>query len=275
MLNCKIKLNVTPRFFLEEAMEENEASKGGVFRDGIQAPMEQLHGNEANSAVPEDDDNDDLYGDLKVGENFLESFRKNEEEEKAVGASVQAAGGKVKVDKGKKVMSIKWNNRDRSRDLAVRGDEMGDRDLVPAARLESSGDGGVKVGSHCHPSGKMVDLEKNASKNVASQEMIRSPTAATAGVSGNAGNVGNSGNSNMIRQGMVSGNAMGSIGSLGALGAGPSGGGGGGGTIFVSHLHWWTTDAQLEAESSKYGAVKEITCFSEPCNGKSKGCLQG
>ncbi|CAN6464350.1 unnamed protein product [Victoria cruziana] len=45
-------------------------------------------------------------------------------------------------------------------------------------------------------------------------------------------------------------------------------------TLFVGELHWWTTDAELESELSKYGKVKEIKFFDERASGKSKGFCQ-
>ncbi|RZC68582.1 hypothetical protein C5167_031932 [Papaver somniferum] len=48
-----------------------------------------------------------------------------------------------------------------------------------------------------------------------------------------------------------------------------------GGTIlYVGELHWWTTDAELEAELYKYGVVKEVKFFDEKASGKSKGYCQ-
>ncbi|PWZ25167.1 Protein gar2 [Zea mays] len=57
---------------------------------------------------------------------------------------------------------------------------------------------------------------------------------------------------------------------------GPAGGGDGPGgtTLFVGELHWWTTDADLESELSKYGPVKEVRFFDEKASGKSKGYCQ-
>jgi cleavage and polyadenylation specificity factor subunit 6/7 len=53
----------------------------------------------------------------------------------------------------------------------------------------------------------------------------------------------------------------------------PFGGGDdlGGTTLFMGELHWWTRDADLEAELSKYGSVKEVRFFDEKASGKSKG----
>nr|XP_043623392.1 cleavage and polyadenylation specificity factor subunit 6 [Erigeron canadensis] len=45
-------------------------------------------------------------------------------------------------------------------------------------------------------------------------------------------------------------------------------------TLFVGELHWWTTDAELENVLSQYGRVKEIKFFDERASGKSKGYCQ-
>ncbi|XP_058102075.1 uncharacterized protein LOC131246183 [Magnolia sinica] len=45
-------------------------------------------------------------------------------------------------------------------------------------------------------------------------------------------------------------------------------------TLFVGELHWWTTDAELESVLSQYGRVKEIKFFDERASGKSKGYCQ-
>ncbi|XP_022855071.1 cleavage and polyadenylation specificity factor subunit 6-like [Olea europaea var. sylvestris] len=44
--------------------------------------------------------------------------------------------------------------------------------------------------------------------------------------------------------------------------------------LFVGELHWWTTDAELETVLSQYGMVKEIKFFDERASGKSKGYCQ-
>ncbi|KAF0913814.1 hypothetical protein E2562_024900 [Oryza meyeriana var. granulata] len=58
------------------------------------------------------------------------------------------------------------------------------------------------------------------------------------------------------------------------VGNGGGSDGPGGTTLFVGELHWWTTDADLEAELSKYGQVKEVRFFDEKASGKSKGYCQ-
>lgn len=44
--------------------------------------------------------------------------------------------------------------------------------------------------------------------------------------------------------------------------------------LFVGELHWWTTDAELENVLTQYGRVKEIKFFDERASGKSKGYCQ-
>ncbi|KAJ8758915.1 hypothetical protein K2173_002694 [Erythroxylum novogranatense] len=44
--------------------------------------------------------------------------------------------------------------------------------------------------------------------------------------------------------------------------------------LFVGELHWWTTDAELESVLSQFGKVKEIKFFDERASGKSKGYCQ-
>lgn len=44
--------------------------------------------------------------------------------------------------------------------------------------------------------------------------------------------------------------------------------------LFVGELHWWTTDAELESACSQFGRIKEIKFFDERASGKSKGYCQ-
>lgn len=49
---------------------------------------------------------------------------------------------------------------------------------------------------------------------------------------------------------------------------------GGATMLFVGDLHWWTTDAELEAALSEYGRVKNLKFYEERVSGKSKGYCQ-
>ncbi|KAK9675491.1 hypothetical protein RND81_11G010400 [Saponaria officinalis] len=44
--------------------------------------------------------------------------------------------------------------------------------------------------------------------------------------------------------------------------------------LFVGELHWWTTDVEIESVLSQYGKVKEVKFFDERASGKSKGYCQ-
>lgn len=44
--------------------------------------------------------------------------------------------------------------------------------------------------------------------------------------------------------------------------------------LFVGELHWWTTDSEIESVLTQYGNVKEIKFFDERASGKSKGYCQ-
>lgn len=48
----------------------------------------------------------------------------------------------------------------------------------------------------------------------------------------------------------------------------------GGTMLFVGELHWWTTDAELEAVLLEFGRVKNLKFFEEKASGKSKGYCQ-
>ncbi|KAK9832053.1 hypothetical protein WJX81_002599 [Elliptochloris bilobata] len=51
----------------------------------------------------------------------------------------------------------------------------------------------------------------------------------------------------------------------------PAGGGGGTTAVYVGGLHWWTTDAELEALCREYGELAALRFFEDKSNGKSKG----
>lgn len=50
--------------------------------------------------------------------------------------------------------------------------------------------------------------------------------------------------------------------------------GGRGTMLFVGELHWWTTDAEIEASLAEFGSVKSVKFFEERASGKSKGYCQ-
>ncbi|KAK9074250.1 hypothetical protein SSX86_006847 [Deinandra increscens subsp. villosa] len=230
-------------------MDQNEVHGGGDSAD-------QFHRNEAISAVvdegflgeEDDDDYEDLYNDVNVGEGFLQSVRKNEEE---VEKKSEPVPPPVQVEDDRKIErnDIVEPRVEESSNLGVGVNEVEKR---------GSGEPRVELGQ---PSVKIDvkidDLANNNSMPNGPNLGIGPPQPPHVGT----GNMGSLGNVN------------GSGGSF--FGNGGGGGGGGGGTIlFVGDLHWWTTDSDLESELCKYGHVKEVKFFDEKASGKSKGYCQ-
>ncbi|KAL3508369.1 hypothetical protein ACH5RR_027770 [Cinchona calisaya] len=314
-------------------MEENGSGGGGGFGGD---PADHFHRNEAISAVvdegflgEEDDDYEDLYNDVNVGENFLQSVKKNEDfgvrkeealpEKKVLQMSLnpttqppppqevlESGGGgegnferdeggsaAVRVSSGRVVEEYQ-----QQQNMGFRGPGVGSGGPVgiPGSSGGSVG-GGLRVelgqpSSNNKGSGQLE--QQTVSNSVPNQGgMVNrqplppyAPTGGSlvvpVGNMGNVGNVGNMGIEGMVRPGGrnvngAGGNGYGNVGASvgGGTGAGAGAGGGGQGTfLFVGDLHWWTTDAELEEELSKYGPVKEVKFFDEKASGKSKGYCQ-
>ncbi|KAA8523549.1 hypothetical protein F0562_009972 [Nyssa sinensis] len=283
-------------------MDENE---GTGFGDGGD-PNEQFHRNEAISAVAdegflveEDDEYEDLYNDVNVGEGFLQSLRKNEdigfrneEAEKKVeppqpppppmvmvtGSTIPGVGGGANGGESnfeKDVVAVDGASRVSGRVEGIqnpgfRVSEMGVKGSASGSIPPGVGGMRVELGQS---SGKVAELEEQTVSNAGPNQGIGQQSR-VAGL-GNVGTLRNPGNDGLVRQGGGNINGTGASGFGNGTGVGGGAGGGGGGTIlFVGDLHWWTTDAELEAELCKYGAVKEVKFFDEKASGKSKGYCQ-
>ncbi|KAK4355167.1 hypothetical protein RND71_024138 [Anisodus tanguticus] len=254
--------------------------------EGGGEPIEQFHRNEAISAVAddaflveeEDDDYEDLYNDVNVGENFLQSFR-NKNEDLVVSTRND---DEVVVERKLEIappVAVPQPLLQQPQGVveSVGCGDVGKKEDVVSVGEVGSGASGVGAGGGfrvelSQPSSKMSDLPERvmvSSNVVPNQVVVQQPHGGV----GNAGNVGNLGNDNLVRQGGVNVNV--NMNGAGNVVAGVGGGGGGGVTIlFVGDLHWWTTDAELEGELSKYGLVKEVKFFEEKASGKSKGYCQ-
>ncbi|XP_058218915.1 uncharacterized protein LOC131329662 [Rhododendron vialii] len=277
---------------------------------------DQFHRNEAISAVAdeEDDDYEDLYNDVNVGEGFLQSLRGNEEigartEEvdetvetvepslpepplnnnqtvvqsgaviPGVGSGEVESGGDREVEKdvgggGDGGDSSRVFGKEGFEKVGFRGDELPVRGSSGGGVLPPVG-GGMRV-ELGQSLDKVGEVEEQTvnGNNSVAGQRIGQQPYAAAGVK-TGGNMENEG---IVRQGgNVNGAGGGAFvnGNGTRVGAGIGGGGGGGGTIlFVGDLHWWTTDAELESELCKYGPVKEVKFFDEKASGKSKGYCQ-
>ncbi|KAB1215104.1 Nipped-B-like protein B [Morella rubra] len=256
----------------------------GGFREGTDQ-MDQFHRNEAISAVAEegflgeeDDDYEDLYNDVNVGEGFLQSLRKgeelgfrNQEEEKGESSPTVAPEQRgvsitgVGEGGGGASMPGFQNNQ------AFRGNEIKGTIV--------SGNGGIRVELGQRGMMSRTNEVEEQSRNSSSSLGVQGTVGGQQSHGGDVGNVGSAGNEGLVRQGGEGGgnvNGIGGygVGNTGGVSGGGGGGGGGGTILFVGDLHWWTTDVELEAELCKYGAVKEVKFFDEKASGKSKGYCQ-
>jgi len=228
-------------------------------------PMDQFHRNEAISAVAddgflaeEDDDYEDLYNDVNVGEGFLQSLRKNDDsavvsrnddvEDKkpsplppvpdAAGVSIPGVGGGgegVGVGGSGAVESRVSGRVDGFQNQGFRGNDIGAK-------------GGIRV-ELGHQSGKSSEIEEQGGNDGAAVQGIgQQPHAGVVGSVGNEGMArqgggggGGGGGGNAIRVGGNGvGNSVGAVNnvSTGGVGGGGGGGSGSGGTIlFVGDLH--------------------------------------
>ncbi|XP_044473710.1 cleavage and polyadenylation specificity factor subunit 6-like [Mangifera indica] len=269
--------------------------------------MEQFHRNEAISAVAddgflgeEDDDFDDLYDDVNVGEGFLQSLKKKED---GLGPEIDDDNNnnnnnnnnrsnnnrndeEKKLDSAPNLVGTVGESSNTSLPRVSVGN-FGDRNNDSKQNLGFSGPGGM--GGRSGGGGLRVELGSNKVVSEAEEQVLNNNnvnsgnnTGDGVGIAGSGGVQGNIGQQS--HAGAVGGSAMGNEvmmrqGGGVVVGGGNShnivGGGGGGGTIlFVGDLHWWMTDAELEAELTKYGQVKEVKFFDEKASGKSKGYCQ-
>ncbi|XP_010270237.1 PREDICTED: cleavage and polyadenylation specificity factor subunit CG7185 [Nelumbo nucifera] len=277
----------------------------GEFGDGGDRNEDQfLHRNEAISAVADEgflgeeyDDYEDLYNDVNVGEGFLQTLRRNQEEDlgfrtqeeevevdkkidvsaaESTGVSVPGVSGEAKVEKGGdgSVVASRVPARvEGYQDLGFRGNEMASKGSGGGGG--GGGGGGIKVelgpsSSSCKMGETRGHIDSNSSvpsQGIGQPQQQQQQHSQVVG----SGNVGHDG---FGRQGGIGG-VGGNVNGIGGSGNASGGASGGGGTIlFVGDLHWWTTDAQLEAELTKYGPVKEVKFFDEKASGKSKGYCQ-
>ncbi|KAK6130748.1 hypothetical protein DH2020_035506 [Rehmannia glutinosa] len=240
-------------------MDENEAGGGSYGGD----PSEQFHRTEAISAVAdegflgeEDDDYEDLYNDVNVGENFLQSLRRNEdnlghrneelrEDNKAKLTPTPPpppppsqqppveSGGVALPDEG--ASSRVPGRVEGYQNMGFRGNSNVANDIgVGRGAGAPVGGGGsgfrVELGQS---SNKVADLGERTVSNMVpnNQQMVHHQQQPHAANIGNLETVRNVGNMN-------------------------------------------GTGGHLESELCKYGPVKEVKFFDERASGKSKGYCQ-
>ncbi|XP_021740705.1 cleavage and polyadenylation specificity factor subunit CG7185-like [Chenopodium quinoa] len=276
--------------------------------------VEQFHRNEAISAVTdegfgeEDDDYEDLYNDVNVGEGFLQSLRKNEEVgfrndgessrlEPPQSQSQHPPPPFLSEDDGLSIPGVGQGEGERKfegdvgrvdgfQNQGLRGNDV-KGPVQPNGGMGSGSGAGVSGAGRGYGGGLRVELGPHSSKvgDVDEQAVNSMPPQ---GISQPQQPHGMSvGNEGIVRQGGGGGVVNGTAGNMSGTGSsavqvtpmgagmgGAGGGGGGGNVLFVGDLHWWTTDAELETELVKYGNVKEVKFFDEKASGKSKGYCQ-
>ncbi|KAJ0988243.1 hypothetical protein J5N97_006599 [Dioscorea zingiberensis] len=201
-----------------------------------------FHRNEAISAVQdeeqyygEDDDYEDLYNDVNVGDGFHQTLRPPVAEDQKRTEPPPPLPPPPVNDPPEKAQ-------------------------IPGILAESKPidrSGGFPAEQIRPPAGIRPDLAVNLGRPGEIQGFSGNSASGSGGGGAFQGIVGNDA---FQRQSSV-GNTNGA-------------GGGGGTTLYVGDLHWWTTDAELEAELCKYGQVKEVRFYDEKASGKSKGYAQ-
>ncbi|KAK4790486.1 hypothetical protein SAY86_017790 [Trapa natans] len=250
--------------------------------------------------IDEDDEYEDLYNDVNVGENFLQSMRKNEDvsfrnhpvEETKNETPPLPPLPPVVVHAPTRVVGVDGVGVDScNQNHGCKGNESkGLSESGPVVTGVSGWMSAELAPQRPYKVSETENISANANTLSGHQGSVQQPNGFS-GVNvnpGNIGPVGGMGNDSLASQsgirninpaggnGVINagGSSILSVSATGS-GAGNVGGGGGGTTmLFVGDLHWWTSDAELEAELCKYGQVKEVKFFDEKASGKSKGYCQ-
>lgn len=235
--------------------------------------------------IGEEDEYDDLYNDVNVGEGFLQMQRSEAQVSSGVGNSgFQSSKTNVPGTRAEAIASQEVNNArvanegsyaptavqfpDQKSSLQASGGPAQTMDASQRGRLpemvhnSQAGHLGYQ-GSASMPHKTAADRMNNSEKIAGEPASLVYPnTGSSKGVPQIPPNLMNS-NANvnvnrsmddeyLIRPSVENGNTM----------------------LFVGELHWWTTDAELESVLIQYGKVKEIKFFDERASGKSKGYCQ-
>ncbi|KAL5731718.1 hypothetical protein ACHQM5_004420 [Ranunculus cassubicifolius] len=287
-------------------MDDTEVDFGdGDFGNGvaIDENEEQFHENEAISAVAEteegfmveeEDDYEDLYNDVNVGEGLFNNNNNNNNKSISdVHMNDELLGfSKVKEEmknEGKDAVGVNGGQELGFKDVKLEGyggdTEVKDGGLgggVPKSSSAAenvfrgnsgvSGGGGMKVelGNSLGRIGEGEGEIRNDGNNGMVAQGVVMQQQQQQQQQLNVGGLGQVGNSEGFKRQGVNGGIV----SNGGYSGGNGYGGGGTTTLFVGDLHWWTTDSEVEAEVCKYGNVKEVRFFDEKASGKSKGYCQ-
>lgn len=225
--------------------------------------------------IGEDDEYDDLYNDVNVGEGFFQMQRSEAQVPSVVGNSgFQSSKANVTGTRVEGVASQEVNNvtaaqfPEQKNSLPASGG--------PPQTMDASQRGRVPEMAHNSQAGHLgyqgsasMPHKTSADQTNTSEKVIGEPasliytnmsnTKGAPQIPLNQMNTNANVNINrsvddeyMVRPSIENGNTM----------------------LFVGELHWWTTDAEIESVLIQYGKVKEIKFFDERASGKSKGYCQ-
>lgn len=274
----------------EEQIDYEDEEYGG-------AQKLQYQGSGAISALAdeepmvEDDEYDDLYNDVNVGEGFLQMHRS----EAPLPPGGVGNGGlqAQKTDVTETRVQAGVSQESKISGVSVQGKYSSavaqfpeQQDLPPVAKEPELGSTGYVGGASGSQKGRAMEMSHDTQvrhmgfqgsttmpPNIGGDSSdITGKTALESVPSMNSGTAGPTGvtqmptnqisikvnanrpmfNENQIRPPVENGSTM----------------------LFVGELHWWTTDSELESVLSQYGRVKEIKFFDERASGKSKGYCQ-
>ncbi|KAG6422371.1 hypothetical protein SASPL_118939 [Salvia splendens] len=235
--------------------------------------------------IGEDDEYDDLYSDVNVGEGFLQMQRSETQAPPVVASSgFQSSKAIVPGTRVEAVASQDVNNErvanegnyatasvqfpDQKSSLPASGGptqiiDGGQRGRRPEMANNSQAANLGYQGSESMPHKIAADRLNSSEKVIGEPALLMYPNMGnTKGVPQIPPNQMNS-NANvnvnrsmddeyMVRPSVENGNTM----------------------LFVGELHWWTTDSEIESVLIQFGKVKEIKFFDERSCGKSKGYCQ-
>ncbi|KAL5998292.1 hypothetical protein ACLOJK_009231 [Asimina triloba] len=249
----------------------------------------------AEEEMAEDDEYDDLYNDVNVGEGFMQSMQQNEMPVPLGSARNGGLQGQ-KADGGP---GLRVPENSGAQEVSIPGVGVGGKESnvgVPGFPDEQK-----KVG---FSSGKALEDGRSDYPAAVSQkgralDMALETQVGNSGFQGSASVIPNVGaDPGQVPGRFVGGSSFPDQASSGARTAPPMpvnqvgtsvnrpmvndnivrppvGAVENGSTVlYVGELHWWTTDAELESVLSQYGRVKEIKFYDERASGKSKGYCQ-
>ncbi|KAL6567875.1 hypothetical protein OROGR_001543 [Orobanche gracilis] len=235
-----------------------------------------IHALSEEEMIGDDDEYDDLYNDVNIGEGFLQM----QCSEVQMHSAVESSGFQISKNPETRVEEAISSEEGNNAGLTNTGQipeqktslpatvglaqitDASQRERLPEIAHNSQSGHLVYQGSVILPDNTAPDRMNNSEKIIGDPLLPYPNPGSSKGVQPSTPDMMNSNaNVNMnrtmddeylIRPSMENGNT----------------------TLFVGELHWWTTDADLESVFIRYGKVKEIKFFDERASGKSKGYCQ-